>query len=215
VFRDWSPVTLRDRLEQSLERLQRDGVELLLLHRPARADLTDDLVVALAGVRREGLTRHVGVNSFEPDMIRHAIDMGIFDVFMAEYNVLRKGNAQLIAEIRASGAGFIAATPHAQTLYRSAASLLPVTPKRAWELARAAKNHRHELRTARRYRFIRSLPDMSDAQAALAFVLANDDVDTAVFGTTLVDHLAANVAALDMTLTPDVLARIRALPDSP
>jgi aryl-alcohol dehydrogenase-like predicted oxidoreductase len=215
VFRDWSPPMVRDGLERSLERLRRPRVELLLLHGPGHGDLSEDLVATLADLRRQGLTRYVGINSFDPDVIRHAIGMGTFDVFMAEYNVLKKGNAQLIEEIRASGAGFVAATPLAQTLYRPATSLLPVTPKRAWELARAATNHRDELRTARRYRFLYGLPGMSAAQAALAFVLANEDVDTAVFGTTSVEHLAADLAALDLTLPPDVLAKIQALPDCP
>ena len=214
LYKDWSPQGVREGLAKSLERLGRDRIELLLLHGPRGTDLTDELCATLSAIRGEGLARAVGVNSFDPAMLRQAQGMKFFDVFMLEYNVLNKHVAPLMAEIAGSGAGVIVATPVAQALFRSAAGLLPLSPKRAWELARALKNHRRELHAAHRYGFLNRLADMTGAQAALAFVLQNAEVATAVFGTTSSRHLAQNLDATTKRLGPDLLARIASLPDA-
>jgi aryl-alcohol dehydrogenase-like predicted oxidoreductase len=44
------------------------------------------------------------------------------------------------------------------------------------------------------------------AQVALAFVLSNDQVGAAVFGTTRLQHLDGNIAARSLTL-PDLLVK--------
>lgn len=85
--------------------------------------------------------------------------------------------------------------------------------KKIWELARALKNHRRDLRAARAYQFLNELPGMTGAQAALAFVLRVQSFATAVFGTTSASHLSSNLAAAQITLPPDLIHRIEALPD--
>jgi aryl-alcohol dehydrogenase-like predicted oxidoreductase len=92
--------------------------------------------------------------------------------------------------------------------------MLPTSPKRAWELGRALIRHPADLRAARAYRFLNRLPDMTGAQAALAYVLRSPHLATAVFATTSMDHLKRNIAAAGMALPDEVVARIAALPDA-
>ncbi len=120
----------------------------------------------------------------------------------------------MLTEIAASGAGAVIGTPIAQALFRPAAALWPINHKTIWELARALKNHRRDLRAARAYKFLNELPGMTGAQAALAFVLRQPSVAMAVFGTTSACHLSSNLAAVQMTLPPDLVQRIEALPSS-
>jgi aryl-alcohol dehydrogenase-like predicted oxidoreductase len=130
---------------------------------------------------------------------------------MIEFNVIRKGNAALVRGITDSGAAAVIATSIAQALFRP--SMWPTSLKRTWELGRALKYHRADILAARRYRFLNRLPDMSGAQAALAYALTAGGASTAVFNTTSAAHLDMNIDAADIKLTPDLLERIEALPD--
>jgi 1-deoxyxylulose-5-phosphate synthase len=213
LFRDWSPRAVKTSVNRSLERLGIDRLQVLHLHGPDIADLTPPLLEALADLKREGLVSCIGINSFDDTVIRFGLTIPLFDSFMIEYNVLKKRNAALLTEIAASGAGAVIGTPVAQALFRPAAALWPMNQKKIWELARALKNHRHDLGAARAYQFLNELPGMTGAQAALAFVLQAQSFATAVFGTTSASHLSLNLAAAQITLPSELIHRIEALPD--
>ncbi|SFK62350.1 aldo/keto reductase [Methylocapsa palsarum] len=214
LFRDWSPEAVKTSVRRSLERLGLDRLQVLHLHGPAISDLTPSFLEALAGLKDEGLVQFVGINSFDDDVVRFGLTLPLFDSFMVEYNVLRKRNASLLADIASSGAGAIIGTPVAQALFRPAASIWPLNKKTLWELARAVTRRRGDLRAARSYKFLNEVPGMTGAQAALAYVLRQKTFATAVFGTTSAQHLALNLEAAQITLPPDVVRRIEAAPDS-
>jgi len=144
---------------------------------------------------------------------RLGLTLPVFDGFMVEYNLIRKANAALLAQIAGAGRAAIVGSPIAQALFRP--SMLPTSPKRAWELARALIRHPADLRAARAYRFLNHLPEMTGAQAALAYVLRSPHVASAVFATTSMDHLALNIAAAGMTLSDETISRIETNPDAP
>ena len=212
VFRDFSPQAIRDSLQRSLERLGRDKVDSLHLHGPNVHELGGPLQETLAALKAEGLVRFVGINSFDPAMTRFGLTLSVFDSFMVEYNLIRKARAALLAEIAAAGRAAIVGSPMAQALFR--ASMLPTSPKRAWELGRALIRHPADLRAARAFGFLNRLQDMTGAQAALAYVLRSPHLTTAVFATTSMDHLMLNIAAAGMTLPDEVVSRIEASPDA-
>jgi aryl-alcohol dehydrogenase-like predicted oxidoreductase len=211
VYKDFSPGAVKTSVQRSLERLRIDRLSVLHLHAPRITDLQPPLLETLYALKSEGLVAYLGINSFENDVVRHALRIPLFDTFMIEFNIIRKGNAALIGEITDSGAAAVIATAIAQTLFRP--SMWPTSVKRAWELGRALKYHRADILAARRYRFLNGLPDMSGAQAALAFALNAGGASTAVFNTTSVAHLDMNIDAADIELMPDLLQRIEALPD--
>jgi aryl-alcohol dehydrogenase-like predicted oxidoreductase len=210
VYKDFSRGAVKASVQRSLERLRIDRLSVLHLHAPRITDLQPPLIETLYAVKSEGLVAFLGINSFENDVIRHALTIPLFDSFMIEFNVIRKSNATLIGEITDSGAAAVIATSIAQALFRP--SMWPTSVKRAWEFGRALK-HRADILAARRYRFLNGLPNMSGAQAALAFALTARGASTALFNTTSVAHLDMNTDAADIKLTPDLLQRIEALPD--
>lgn len=214
LFRDWSPEAIKTSVKRSLERLGIDRLQVLHLHGPEISNLTPPLLEALADLKREGLASFIGINSFDDEVIRFGLTIPLFDSFMIEYNVVRKRNAILLKEIAANGAGAVIGTPVAQALFRPAASLWPLNRKKIWELARAFVNRRRDLRSARAYKFLNELPDMTGAQAALAYVLRSQAFATAVFGTTSASHLSLNLTAAQISLPPDLIRRIESLPDS-
>jgi aryl-alcohol dehydrogenase-like predicted oxidoreductase len=213
VFRDFSPAAIRTSLARTLDRLGVDRLAGLHLHGPGIDELTAPLIETLTAFRAEGLVEFVGINSFDPAVIRRGLALQGFDSFMIEYNVIRKANRALVDEIAAAGRAAIIGSPIAQALFRP--SMLPTSPKRAWEFGRAMIRHRADLRAARAYGFLNRLEGMSGAQAALAFALRPPGVAAAVFATTSADHMRANIAAAGMTLSDELVARIEALSDSP
>lgn len=208
IARDMSPPAIVASAERSLANLGLDVLGLLQLHGPSSAEL-DALLPTLESLKARGLAQAVGLNSFDPRVIEHAISLPQVDVVMVDYNVLRPEREPLIARAAAAGKGVLAGMPLAMGHTRPLLQRLK-GPQDVWYAARALAKHRGELARGRRFRFLHTLPGMTGSQAALAYVLANPAVSSAVFGATRLAHLRENVAASGMALPADVVSRMRA-----
>ncbi|WP_068878090.1 MULTISPECIES: aldo/keto reductase [unclassified Phenylobacterium] len=209
IGRDMSPAAIVASAERSLQNLGVEALGLLQLHGPAIHELNDYMLETLAGLKARGLVRAVGLNSFDPAVMAHAIGLADVDVIMVDYNVLRPEREPLIARAAAAGKGVLAGMPLAMGHTRPLLARLK-GPQDLWYAARALAKHRGELARGRRFGFLHGLTEMSGSQAALAYVLADPGVSAAVFGATRPEHLRENLAASGMILPEDVMARIRA-----
>ncbi len=70
---DFAPDRVRPSVEGSLERLQVNCVDLLLLHWPNDEVPLEETLGALAQLREEGLIQHFGVSNFPARMLREAL----------------------------------------------------------------------------------------------------------------------------------------------
>lgn len=208
IGRDMSPAAIVASAERSLRNLGLETLGLLQLHGPAIHELNDETLETLAGLKARGLVRAVGLNSFDPAVMAHAVGLPGIDVIMVDYNLLRPEREPLIARAAAAGKGVLAGMPLAMGHTRPLLARLK-GPQDFWYAARALAKHRGELARGRRFRFLHRLPGMSGSQAALAYVLANPHVSAAVFGATRPEHVRENLAASGMVLPADVMARIR------
>ncbi|MEW5684342.1 MAG: aldo/keto reductase [Pseudomonadota bacterium] len=206
IARDMSPSAIVASAERSLRNLGLDSLGLLQLHGPSAGEL-DALLPTLETLKTRGLARAVGLNSFDPAVIEHAIGLAQVDVVMVDYNVLRPEREPLIARAAAAGKGVLAGMPLAMGHTRPLLARLR-GPQDLWYAARALAKHRGELARGRRFGFLHHLDGMTGSQAALAYVLNNPGVSAAVFGATRAAHLKENLAASGMALAPDVAARI-------
>jgi aryl-alcohol dehydrogenase-like predicted oxidoreductase len=209
IARNFSPAAIVASAERSLRNLGLDALPLLQLHGPADSDLTDELRAALAALKTRGLVRALGANSFDPGVIDRIIGLPEFDVLMIDYNVLRPEREPLIARAAAAGKGVLAGMPIAMGHTGLQVAKLRA-PRDIWYAARGLLRHRRDVGDGARFGFLHHLPQMTGAQAALAYVLANPDVSCAVMGTTRPEHLRQNLAASGLCLPPEVMAAIRA-----
>jgi len=208
VVRDPGLAAIAASVERSLRNLGLDALPLLQLHGPAAAELTEEFLAGLEGLRRRGLVRLFGVNSFDPAVVAHAIGLPLFDVVMVDYNVLRPEREPLIQQAAAMGKGVLAGMPLA--MGHTGRQLLKLRgPQDLWYAARGLLRHRAEVLQGARFGFLGSVAGMTGAQAALAYVLANPAVACAVAGTTRPAHLRENLAASGLRLPAEVMARIR------
>jgi aryl-alcohol dehydrogenase-like predicted oxidoreductase len=202
---DFSPLGVRQTVEESLVRLRLDTIPLLQLHGPAVADLTDELLDTLIRLKDEGKARHLGVNSFDMRVIEHVMTLPEFRVVMIDYNILRPERETIVKELSARRLGILAGMALGGVLYRK----FSVGGFRdAWYLARAWKNHRADLPRARAFRFLNDEPGQSGGAIALSWVLRNPAISSAFFGTTRMAHLLDNLGSSGRIMSDDVLRKI-------
>ncbi|MFN3514318.1 MAG: aldo/keto reductase [Phenylobacterium sp.] len=208
VVRDMAPAAVAASLERSLKTLGLERLGLLQLHGPSVAELNDEMLGLLESFKRRGLVRAVGVNSFDPAVIEAVAALPAIDVVMVDYNVLRPERAPVIAEAARQGKGVLAGM--ALAMGHTGGQVLKLRAVRdVWYALRALKNHRADVVRGARFGFLHRLPDMTGAQAALAYVLADPNVSCAVFGATRMAHLVENLEASGKRLDETVMAAIR------
>ena len=106
---------LFQQLETSLERLRTDYIDILYLHScysPAMATF-EPLMSALVKAKEQGKARFIGVSthSDEPNVIRAAVDAGVYDVVLTSYNYLQDHKdavGDAIAYAAGKGVGVVA-----------------------------------------------------------------------------------------------------------
>lgn len=205
---DFTPEWMNHSVKTSLERMDIDYVDLLLVHGPQVADLTDEYLTAMRKLKEEGIVKAVGINTFDTDVIEFVCKTKCFDFVMLDYNILKQEREPIIDQLYQSGIGVIAGAPLAESLYSNRIFKIRKL-KDIWYLARAIVNFRGQLIKGRRFTFVNKVPGITGAQVALKYVISNPHVTTAVFGTTTPSHLTDNVKAKDVVIPKDVLKRIK------
>ena len=110
-----SAENLYAQLETSLKRLRTDYVDILYLHSCYSPEMAtfEPLMNALVKVKEQGKVRFIGVSthSDEPNVIRSAVDAGVYDVVLSSYNFLqehRDAVREAFAYAAENGVGVIA-----------------------------------------------------------------------------------------------------------
>ncbi len=201
---------LRD-VEGQLRRLRREAIDLYMLHSPSVQQLqTHDWLEGFTKLKREGKIRWWGISTHDHASGVEAVRQGA-QVLQIEYDLLDPiAEDELLPAAQAKNVGVMVRTPLARGLLTGKFPPgQPIPPDQQW---RRPRGDQLQLRLARveQLRFLER-PGQTLGQAALRFVLAHPGVHCAVPGARTVDQLEANVPAADADLTPDELARIRAL----
>ena len=168
--------------ERSLKRLRTDRIDLYLLHWRGGPALADTLE-AFSELMKAGKIRHWGVSNFDTSDMEELLGSARGSAVATNqvlYNLTRRGiEYDLMPACRTRKIPIMAYSPIEQ--------------------ARLLKNSKL-VQFAKRY-------GMTPAQAALAWLLTNDDV-IAIPKTSSPERLEENVAALNIKLTADQLAEL-------
>lgn len=214
AYKDFRPAQVRQTLEQSLRNLALEQLPILHLHGPSLEHLQPELLDCLESVRDQGLVRFLGVNSFDPEVIARAGELSVFDCVMVDYNILRWEREPQISQLSQAGKGVLAAGALANAVIGT--RLLRMRGARdVWYGLRALRHRRRDLARGRAYRFLANTPGWTTSQIALAYVLANRAITSAMIGTTDLGHLRENLAATSRELPASLMGRIRAVSSAP
>jgi aryl-alcohol dehydrogenase-like predicted oxidoreductase len=208
LYHDLTREAVLRSLEASRRRLGLDVIPLLYLHGPRSNELNGPLLDTLAEVRDRGWVRWLGVNSFDTEVLESLSAIPVIDVVMLDYNVLRSYREPLITKLTEAGKFIVAGAAMANHLY-APSFLWPKSMADVWYSLRAVKNYRQELFQARKFASLGTWGQWTRAQIALAFVLSNKQVGSAMFSTTRLAHLEDNVAACGLKMPDDLIRQIR------
>ncbi|WP_395377477.1 aldo/keto reductase [Marinicella sp. W31] len=193
--KDFSAAAVYDSLQRSLQRLQQDYVDILYLHGPEANDITDTLLHKLEDIKSEGLARTIGINSFNPDFVKLAVEQyPIFSVYMIEYNVYNAHNLPLAEWLKEQGKYVVAGAALGRAIYTNNHYHI-YRPKNLWYWLRSLKSD-HSYNKAAVDLHQTNQTSLSPIQKALQYVTTTNCIDSAVFNTTSTQHLHENLAAL-------------------
>jgi len=206
-YGDWgSRKYLVASLDQSLQRLGLDYVDIFYHHRPDPETPLEETMAALDHVVRQGKALYVGISSYKPEQTRQAAAILKRQgtpclIHQPSYSMMNRSVEQgLLDVLEEEGIGCIVFCPLAQGLLTG--RYLNGIP----EDSRAAKPHgflKREAVTEETVGKIRKLNDIaaargqSLAQMALAWVLRQPAVTSALVGASRVSQIEDNVGALE------------------
>jgi aryl-alcohol dehydrogenase-like predicted oxidoreductase len=212
---DGRPDTLKRTCDQSLRRLQTDVIDLYYLHRWDKKVPIEESIGAMADLVRAGKVRALGVSEVSAATLRRAHAEHPIAALQNEYSLWTR-NPELggLAACKEIGAAFVAFSPLARRYLTG--TLRDVSGFEERDIRRAMprfspENYAANLMLLDDYARIASDVGCTQAQLALAWLLARGDHIVPIPGTTRVDHLRENVAAMDIALDTRTIARLDAL----
>jgi pyridoxine 4-dehydrogenase len=181
----WAPVGRPEYLRQcclmSMRRLGIETIDLWQLHRIDPKVPREEQFELMKALQDEGKVRHLGLSEVSVEEIKAAQE--VFEVATVQnlYNLTNRQSEDVLDYCEQQGIGFI-----------------PWFPLAAGQLAEPGGAVTE----------VAAAHDATTGQVALAWLLARSPVMLPIPGTSSVEHLEENVAASELKLTADEIARL-------
>ncbi|HET9652112.1 MAG TPA: aldo/keto reductase, partial [Usitatibacter sp.] len=214
---DGRPEYVRSACEASLKRLGIDAIDLYYQHRVDPNTPIEDTVGAMAELVREGKVRYIGLSEAAPGTVRRAHKVHPVTALQTEYSLWsRDPEDEILPTVRELGIGFVPYSPLGRGFLtghiRSLDDLEPDDWRRNSPRFQGA-NFTKNLRLVDEITAMAREKGCTPSQLALAWVLAQGEDMVPIPGTKHRKYLEENVAAENLRLGREDLARIdRALP---
>jgi aryl-alcohol dehydrogenase-like predicted oxidoreductase len=211
---DGSASHVHSSIEGSLKRLGTDYVDLYYQHRVDPDVPIEETVGALAELVEQGKILHIGLSEAAPETIRRAHAVHPITAVQTEYSLWsRDPEAEILPTCRELGIGFVPYSPLGR-------GFLSGRFKRPEDLEEndfrrtgprfTGDNLEANLKLADKVAEIAAEKNVTPAQLALAWVLAQGEDLVPIPGTKRRTYLEENTAAVNIELSPEDLERIDA-----
>jgi aryl-alcohol dehydrogenase-like predicted oxidoreductase len=209
------PEYVRQACEGSLRRLGVDHVDLYYQHRVDPDVPIEETVGAMARLVEEGKVLHLGLSEAAPETLRRAHAVHPIAALQSEYSLwTRDPEDGVLPACRALGVGFVPYSPLGRGFLtgeiRTPDDLAPDDFRRSNPRFQG-ENFQRNLDLAARVAEVARDRGCTPAQLALAWVLAQGDDVVPIPGTKRAARLEENVAAAEVALTAEDLARLDAV----
>lgn len=184
----FSQAELRTAIEDNLRHLGRDVIDVVNLrlmfdvHGPAEGSLAVPLEI-VAEMQQQGLVRHIGLSNVTPAQIAEARSICEIVCVQNQYNLAHRSDDALIDTLAATGIAFVPFFP-----------LGGFSPLQSAELSAVAADL-----------------GATSMQVALAWLLQRAPNILLIPGTSSLAHLNDNLAAADLVLPQEAVARLDAI----
>ena len=215
---------IMDSVKASLDRLQTDHIDLYQIHGNDTVTPIDETLRALDDLVSQGLVRYVGVSNWAAWKIAKALGLSEakgyarFETLQAYYTIAgRDLERELVPMLSAEQLGLMVWSPLAGGLLsgkfgpgsnnpenarRTNFDFPPVNLDRAWSCVEVMRD-------------VAQAHGATVARVALAWLLAKPHVMSVIIGAKTVEQLDDNLAAVDLQLTPEEIARLDAVSELP
>jgi aryl-alcohol dehydrogenase-like predicted oxidoreductase len=212
---DGRPETIKKTCEDSLRRLQTEVIDLYYLHRWDKKVPIEDSVGALSDLVRQGKIQTIGLSEVSASTLRKAHAVHPIAAVQTEYSLwTRNPEIAVLQACRELGAAFVAFSPVARGFLCGApldiASFEPKDIRRGMPRF-TPENFAANLKLLPAYHALAQEAGCSPSQLALAWLLHQGEHIIPIPGTTSVDHLSDDLAAVNVKLDASLLARLDAL----
>ena len=211
---DGRPAYVKAACEASLKRLGVEVIDLYYQHRVDPSVAIEETVGAMADLVKAGKVRALGLSEARPETIRRAHAVHPIAAVQSEYSLLFRVDAEKTLETtRALGISFVAYSPLGRSLLTGAvrqAADIPEGDGRGRHPRFAADNLARNLAKVAAIEAVAQAKGCKPGQVALAWLLARGDDIVPIPGTKRSERVDENLAALDVALSADEVARLDA-----
>ena len=209
---DGSPEHVRRSIDGSLRRLGTDHVDLYFQHRVDLDTPIEETVGAMAELVAEGKVRHIGLCEVSAATLRRAHAVHPIAAVQSEYSLWhRDPEDEVLAACEELGVGFMAYSPLGRGMLTGQVRRFEDLPPHDFRRVSPrfqGENFQRNLDLVDHVTELARTKGVKPAQLALAWLLARSPRLVAVFGTRHVANLRSNLAALQVSLSPEELDRI-------
>lgn len=220
---DLEPDKLRQSCERSLRALRTDYIDLYQIHWPSKTLPLEPAWRTLEALQREGKIRHIGVSNFGVSFLKELLALGRAESNQLPYSLLwRAVEFEIQPLCVANGMSILCYSPLAQGLLTGkfeTADEVPEKRARTRLFSSSRKMTRHgepgcEQETFAALAEIRRVPDelgQPMGRVALAWLLAQPGVASAIVGARNAAQAVENAAAAELQLDAETVARLSAI----
>ena len=211
---DGSPAQIAKTVEGSLLRLGTDFVDMVYLHRLDKRVPVEESVGALVRLKEQGKLGAIGLSEMSATTIRRAHAVYPIAAVQSEYSpAVRNPEIAVLETCRELGIGFVAFSPVARGLLAGAIRSADYGKGdiRAMMPRFVEPQFRSNLTLVEAYDALAREAGCTPGQLALAWLLSKGNHVVPLPGTRSIDHLEENLAAANLSIDPELLARVDAL----
>jgi len=210
---DGSPAYLKQACEGSLKRLGVDEIDLYYAHRVDPNVPVEEMVGAMGELVKEGKVRFIGLSEASAGSIRKAHAEHPISALQSEYSFITRGpENEILPLCRELSISFVPFSPLSRGLFTAASVDIPsladndfrkTLPR--FKEGKYLKNNQHLAAALKEFA---ASKEITPAQLALAWVLAQSENIIPIPGTKKRKYLEENAAAANVGLSPDDLQHI-------
>jgi len=206
------PDYVKKACDASLQRLGVDHIDLYYQHRVDTATPIEDTVGAMADLVKAGKVRHLGLSEAAPKTIRRAHATHPITALQTEYSLwTRDPEEEILPTIRELGIGFVAYSPIGRGFLSGRIKSVEDLEQNDYRRQNPRfkdQNFEKNFELVKRVERIAREKQVTPAQLALAWLLAQGDDIVPIPGSRRIQHLEENAAAANIELSKEDLAQI-------